>query len=56
MKTSPEEKSMSILNTIIATFANYLKTVLTKQKRKIILRHINNIHKFTKPVRKSSKP
>ena len=37
-------------------FTNFLKTVLTKQKRKIILRHINNIHKFTKPVRKSSKP
>ena len=40
----------------IRKFTNFLKTVLTKQKRKIILRHINNIHKFTKPVRKSSKP
>ena len=30
MKTSPEEKSMSILNTIIATFANYLKNSIDK--------------------------
>ena len=38
MKTSPEEKSMSILNTIIATFANYLKN--------------SNFDKYLKKIRK----
>lgn len=34
MKTSPEEKSMSILNTIIAKFANYLKNSIDKTEKK----------------------